>query len=83
MTIPTIHTNGTSRERLLDNALDARAYLLKAIHELEGNGPNGRDYYPQGPDALKLAQQEHGARIATLRGVYAELGFLAEAISNA
>lgn len=82
MTTPTIHTNGTSRARLLDDVLEPRAYLLRAIHALESAGPNGRDYYPQGADALKAAQAEHSARVTKLRAVYDELGALSEAISE-
>lgn len=49
---------------------------------LANAAPNGRDYYPQGPGALKQAQEEHQNRMARLRSVYAELQQLAEAIAD-
>jgi hypothetical protein len=50
MIFPTIHTNGTSRERLLDGYSAARAKVRAAITALESELKfNGRDYYPKAP----------------------------------
>lgn len=81
MMVPTIHLNGTSKERLLDALEEAYAAIHTAIEKLGETAPNGRDYYPQGPDALFKAQEEHFARMQKLEDVRRELQELAEAIS--
>jgi len=52
MIIPTVHLNGTSGQDLLEQQqaiLDA----LRAVREaMMAATPNGRDYYPQGEDAI-------------------------------
>jgi hypothetical protein len=66
MTLPTIHLNGTSAQALCDQAdrvYDAAQALIEA---LAAAAPNGRDYYPQGPEATGLAITEHTARIAAV-----------------
>jgi hypothetical protein len=57
MSIPTVHLNGTSRDSLVKqrvNIIDALVGVEKAISQA---WPHGRDFYPQGPDALSAAQQ--------------------------
>lgn len=80
MTIPTIHMNGTNRNRLLDDICGATNALREAIRKLCETGPNGRDYYPQGPDAFRAAQAEHQSRLERLGSVQTELEALALAI---
>lgn len=78
MTKPTIHLNGTSATSLAEayeKAATAVSAALEAVYEA---GPNGRDYYPQGPAALRSATAEHEARLASLRGVRDELMQLCE-----
>ncbi len=57
MNIPTVHLNGTSRDSLVQQRLD----LIDALRDVEKAivqaWPHGRDYYPQGPDALFAAQR--------------------------
>ena len=63
MILPTIHLNGTSREELREQvrcAHEAANDLRQALMEMT---PNGRDYYPQGKDAIHVAVLEHTARI--------------------
>ena len=55
MTLPTIHLNGTDPKTLLGDAINAMDALRTAIEALDKTAPNGRDYYPQGSDALGLA----------------------------
>lgn len=58
MIFPTIHSNGTSAKELEKNnmkALEGIAVALEAIHDA---APNGRDYYPQGPEAIQTAIKE-------------------------
>jgi len=44
--------------------------------------PNGRDYYPQGPGAIRQAEAEHQARIDKVRAVQQEIYDLMEAICD-
>ena len=58
MTLPTIHSNGTSVQTLIDgyDAIDEALYRLDIKWgEVEFNA---RDYYPQGPDAYMQAAGE-------------------------
>lgn len=73
MMLPTIHSNGTSPKSLLEDYMKASASLRQAIHDLEEAGPNGRDYYPQGPGAFTVAQEEHENRLERLESVRREL----------
>ena len=82
MIFPTIHLNGTSKQALLDQVLDAAHAVQDAIKALENATPNGRDYYPQGADAIKLAIAEHTARVTKLKEVFGELAKLAIHISD-
>jgi hypothetical protein len=83
MQVPTIHINGTSRERLLEALSDAGEALRKAREALAQTAPNGRDYYPQGLDALRAAEREHWARMEKLFQVQQELEYMAIAICDA
>jgi hypothetical protein len=77
MITPTIHHNGTSRERLLEGYLDAMEAVREALSHLNATAPNGRDYYPQGNTALQEAQKQHNARCEKLLNVCRELSELA------
>lgn len=83
MMIPTIHLNGTSREELIKQLLNASDALLVAIDKLGDASPHGRDYYPQGPDAFLKAHDEHIARIGRLFDVKTEIDSIAEKIDQA
>lgn len=78
--IPTIHINGTSRERLLEALVNANDALIRAQMAVAETAPNARDYYPQGPDAIRHADREHLARMQKLIDVRQELEDIAEAI---
>lgn len=78
--ITTVHINGTSERYLIDQLCEARSAIHNAIKAVGETYPNGRDYYPQGPDAIGKAVDEHVARVQRLTDVYAELGAIAEAI---
>lgn len=68
--LPTIHSNGTSLNTLIDgyDAIDEALYrLYLKWSEVEFNA---RDYYPQGPDAYIQARderQQHAAKIQEVR----------------
>ena len=73
MMIPTIHLNGTSRETLLEQVCDAANAIRDAQRVLQEAAPNGRDYYPLGPDAIGMAIAEHDQRQLKLQSVLEEL----------
>lgn len=73
MRTPTVHLNGTSRDQLLAETTEALRALRGALIAVEDITVNGRDYYPQGPDALSEAQLQHAKRIRTLRALMDEL----------
>ena len=72
-TCPTVHNNGTSRESLLAQYKSAIDAVNNACDYLQKAYPHGRDYYVQGDDALKKAQDEHQDRLRSLVGVKHEL----------
>lgn len=81
-TLPTVHLNGTPRDMLVEQLCDAGNAVMEAMHKLGQASPNGRDYYPQGDAALRLALLQHDSRMTRLRSVYQELQAIAEAIAN-
>ena len=82
MIVPTIHLNGTGKERLIEPLCDASHALTDAYEALKQTAPNGRDYYPQGPDALRQATEEHHARLRKLDAIKAEIDALTLAIDD-
>lgn len=82
MKVPTIHSNGTSRDELLRQVCDAGQAIRNALDKMCDAAPNGRDYYPQGDGALKEATQEHQSRVARLESVLNEYMELAEKIAD-
>jgi hypothetical protein len=77
LTLPVIHMNGTSRERLMDAIEEAYSKVGDAMSALAQTAPNGRDYYPAGPEAFEKAIEEHMSRVARLQTVREELEFIA------
>jgi hypothetical protein len=82
--LPTIHLNGTSKERLLEAINDAYWKIGEAQRALAETTPNGRDYYtPQRDyDRLAKATNEHYARMLKLADILKELEELAEGIDT-
>lgn len=81
MKIPTVHLNGTSREELV-RQLEAAAHALdQACVALQDMQPNGRDYYPQGNDAIRQVCQEHAARQRKVADVRDEIRAIWEGIA--
>lgn len=81
MMIPTIHLNGTSRDELQRQLIAAIEAVRGAVETVAKAGPHGRDYYPQGPDAINTALAEHYARLEKLDAVYKELCAIGEEIA--
>lgn len=82
MMLPTIHLNGTNARDLLEDQMKAMNAIREAIRLLAAAGPNGRDYYPQGAQAIQHALEEHDQRLLVLRNVLAEVEALAFHISQ-
>lgn len=80
LAIPTIHLNGTAREELLSQLCDAITAIMAAMDTLAKACPNGRDYYPQGPDAIQEALRQHANRLHNLKAVLDELNEIGEAL---
>lgn len=71
--IPVIHLNGTSQTEIEGQLSDAHRAVGAAMTALRRAAPNGRDYYPLGPDAIHRATSEHVARLKKLEEVQKEL----------
>lgn len=82
MMIPTIHANGTSKERLIESLTEASQALDLAYEAMNRTAPNGRDYYPQGQDAICDAQHEHSDRLRRLDKIKHEIDQLTLAIDR-
>jgi hypothetical protein len=80
--IPTVHLNGTSRKELVKLQLDAITKLCEAIEAMGLAAPHGRDFYPQGPEAMRYAVAEHAQRVARVQAVADELYEIAEAVQQ-
>ena len=70
---PTIHLNGTSAGDLYEQYSAQISLLRSAVSAMANNGPNGRDYYPQGNGAIFEAMEEHNKRIGRVQRVIEEL----------
>jgi hypothetical protein len=73
MLCPTIHLNGSSPKYLYEAAVETRRAVEDALEKLRAVVPNGRDYYPQGPDAINTAQEQYWAMRQKLQEVSDEL----------
>ena len=82
MRTPTIHMNGSNPETLLEGLTEAYRAVDAAMRALDEAAPNGRDYYPQGPDAVQEATREHQLRAAKLRSVREELQELVVSVQD-
>jgi hypothetical protein len=58
MTLPTIHSNGTSHKDLTEGYDKAASALYGFIDAWGEIDLNARDYYVQGPDAYQQARDE-------------------------
>ena len=73
-TIPTIHLNGTSFMDLRDGYAAAYDAIEKAMEALGNAELNGRDFYPQGPDAYYEARKERDDAFDKLRAAQQYVG---------
>ena len=82
MKIPTLHLNGSSKESLREQLMDAYTGVRKAIDAVCAAAPHGRDYYVQGPDAYPQARRDHESRLARLKSVQDEILAIWEGIDK-
>ena len=80
---PTLHLNGTSRAALADDWSAFSSALREAESACERASPNGRDYYPQGGDAIGGATREHQARCKAVRALREDANAMLEHIMDA
>jgi len=83
--IPSIHTNGTSKEELMNLNLAAVDAVRKAMEALAAAAPHGRDFYIQDDQdhagcAYKVAAAEHQVRATSLGAIFDELNVIVEGI---
>ena len=79
---PIIHLNGTSKEDLLQQYLDAGHAIEAALRAMAKASPNGRDYYPLGPDAFRAAQDRWETLMRNVREAYQECQVTAEHVAD-
>jgi hypothetical protein len=80
--IPTVHMNGTGKETLLREYVNAMNALDMAIDALRFITVHGRDYYPQGNDAINDAMAQRASHFEKLEEVRFEIEAIAVAISE-
>ena len=78
--VPSVHMNGTGRDELLQQLVDAITATEAAIAALNQAMPNGRDYYVQSPTAIDVATREWRDRVIKVAEVHSELTKIAEAL---
>ncbi len=81
--MPMVHLNGTGKLSLLGQLSDASDALNAAYDAIKRAAPNGRDYYPLGPDAMQAATDQHLDRLQRLDAIKAELDAMAEHVYDA
>ncbi len=69
---PTVHLNGTGVDDLVDAVKTARQALRAAFEAVNDSHPNGRDYYPQGDEAIGRAEREHQDRCGRVHNLLDE-----------
>jgi hypothetical protein len=78
--VPMVHSNGTSKEELMQQLLDAHHALTEALGAMGRASPHGRDYYVMGNETLTKAGDDHRARIAKLVEVIEEIEEIAQGV---
>lgn len=79
---PMIHLNGSSAQTLLEDLSDAYSAVNAAMDVMRKVGPNGRDFYTMGPEAMTLATDQHRSRCLKLQNVLDELEAIIGAIEE-
>jgi hypothetical protein len=53
--------------------MEALLAVEEAIQKIRATYPHGRDYYPQGEEAIRVAQEEHAQRLEYLKVIKQDL----------
>lgn len=82
VTVPPIHSNGTSPEDHFRVFFDQRKRLQEAIELMENNQPHMRDFYilHNAEEVYSAAVSQNLNRIKTLRAIQEELTIIIEAM---
>jgi hypothetical protein len=80
--VPTVHLNGTAKSDLIEQLEQAYDALATAQIKLSEAEPNGRDFYPQGPNVIIEAVGQHVERLQKIRSVQAEINAILEAVQQ-
>jgi hypothetical protein len=78
--IPTVHLNGTNGEALRSEYEKAYYAIQAAIDALSDATLNGRDFYPQGPDAFYEARDQRKEAFSCLFAARDYAGRIVEGI---
>jgi hypothetical protein len=82
MMLPTVHLNGTSKNELEKQALEAAEALAASLDALYRMTPHDRDYYVQTPQAGQLARDEHQKRCHVVLEVLEDVQALQRALAD-
>lgn len=83
LTHPTVHLNGTSRDELLRQHVEAHIALRVALDKMGEASPHARDYYVSNDSgAFTKARLQHQARCEAIAKVMAELQEIAETLAE-
>jgi len=77
---PSVHLNGTSREELVEQNMNALHAVNTAAEILRKATPNARDYYVQSPTAFSVAVDQHRERLVSLATIATELTTIIEGL---
>jgi predicted ATPase len=80
--IPTVHMNGTGKQTLIEEYVNAMNAVQTAIDALAQITVHSRDYYPQGNDAINEAKYQWNKQYDELMTVRNELEAIAIAIDE-
>ena len=70
---PSVHLNGTSKEGLVKQLLDAIEAARQLHNALHRASPNARDYYPQGEGVANAAATAWVERMKQVEALESEL----------
>lgn len=83
LVVPTIHLNGSNKQRLLDALQQAATVVAAARESLKGAAPHGRDYYVQKDErAFVKANTQAIDRMMALEDVENELTAIWQGIQD-
>jgi hypothetical protein len=74
--------NGTSKEQLVEQQREVILAAQELYYRLTQASPNGRDFYPAGPDAINRAIEEHRRKVRAVLEIMNEAESLAFAIAQ-